>query len=166
MLLKRTVTTLGIEVKFVSVRVTQKRERKRTRTGKLNFKYEFGYYCLYSTSKGKPLLLLCGFSACVLTWQSKTDLLGLTFSFTPSHRLYIVGCWPPVLSPPSLPPPPPLWPQQCHSPYLGEGSSQELGCRCIFSPKHNNLKQWSLSTFPIVFQNVTSSLPRISPYTL
>lgn len=136
---------------------------ERTRIGKLNFRYDFSYCCLRSTSKETALLLLCGFSTCVFTWQSKTDLLGLTFSFSLSHRLYVVGCWPPVLPPPSLPPPPPLWPQQCHSPYMGEGSSQELGCRCIFS-KHNNLKQWSLSTFLCSSKTWPALLP-VCPHT-
>ena len=80
-----------------------------------------------------------------LTKQNRPS--GINFFLYTKSRLYVAGCWPPVLSPPSLPPPPPLWPQQCHSPYGGEGSRQELGCRCVFS-KHNNLHQWSLSTFP------------------
>ena len=137
-------------------------ERK---TGKLNFTCNFNYCCLHSTSKERALLLLCGFAVCVLTWQSKTDLLGLTFSFTRSPGFTLQGVGHLFFH---------------HHLYLhhllcghsnvtahtgGEGSRQELGCRCIFS-KHNNLHQWSLRTFPCASKTRPRLLLIYPPYTL
>lgn len=117
--------------------------RERTRAGQLNLEDGAPYGCLH---KGTARCCSAGFLRCVfnLTKQSRADLLGGTF-FLKSRAVHC-RVWATCSSTPALPPP--LWPRQCHSQAWGRGAVRNSAADAFFFlPKHNNLQQWSPSTF-------------------
>lgn len=137
-----------MRVKFVKEEGSITELRDRTRAGKWNFQDGSGASCPH---QGQAPLLLCGFSAwCFnLTKQNKNRPSGINFFLLMKSRALQGRVLATCSSTTTISTSSFVAATAMSQPCMGEGSSQELGCRCICfpPPKHNNLQQWSLSTF-------------------